>query len=123
MLEVLYCLAYTAGNDTELCQNVSPQKLILHFFPSNICFSNLLCSEVFLVKIFAFLVERYEVTSQNVILYMNRIDSNPISFAFLMEQSVKADNYQPAKINIYDYYEPSVSDSLNRSMRLSRFVC
>ena len=41
---------------------------------------------------------------------MNRIDSNPTTFAFLMEQAIKVDNFQPGKINVYDYYEPSVSN-------------
>jgi len=54
-------------------------------------------------------VERYEVTNQNVILYLRRITANPLRIVFHMEQRIAVEKPQAGKVNVYDYYEPSVS--------------
>ena len=54
-------------------------------------------------------VERYEVTNQNVILYLRRITAQQLRIVFHMEQRIPVERPQAAKVNVYYYNEPSVS--------------
>uniref|UniRef100_H2ZNR1 NTR domain-containing protein n=1 Tax=Ciona savignyi TaxID=51511 RepID=H2ZNR1_CIOSA len=53
-------------------------------------------------------VDRYEETNQNVVLYLHKITNETTTLSFEMRQNVRVEKPQPAKINVYDYYEPAV---------------
>ncbi|XP_076805082.1 complement C3-like isoform X2 [Clavelina lepadiformis] len=61
-------------------------------------------------------IERYEMSNQNIILYLNRIKSEPMVLTFRMEQTNPVTSPQPAKINVYDYYEPAIHCGLFYSL-------
>ena len=62
------------------------------------------------MNIFILTVDRYEITSVSVVFYLSSITSDPaIVLQFDMEQKVYVPLPEPAKIEVYDYYEPGVS--------------
>ena len=48
--------------------------------------------------------------------------TNPTKLAFDMEQEIPIHRLQPAKINVYAYYEPSVCNKLNFSFCSVPFI-
>ncbi|CAK8698071.1 unnamed protein product [Clavelina lepadiformis] len=54
------------------------------------------------------IIDQYEITQQNVIFYLTRIGAEGVTVAFDMIQEIEVKQPQPAKINVYDYYEPSI---------------
>uniref|UniRef100_H2YNV4 NTR domain-containing protein n=1 Tax=Ciona savignyi TaxID=51511 RepID=H2YNV4_CIOSA len=62
------------------------------------------------------LVDRYEITSHKVVLYLRRLGAQPTTLSFRMRQTVIVAKPQAAKINVYDYYEPSIKCGIFYSM-------
>ena len=57
-----------------------------------------------------FSVQRYEITDVSIIFYVSEIDTEePLRLAFDMRQTAFVNQPQPARIYVYDYYEPLVS--------------
>ena len=62
-----------------------------------------------LVMFFFFTVDRYEISDVSIVFYLQEIPVNsPVVLVFEMEQKVYIPLPEPAKINVYDYYEPAV---------------
>ncbi|CAK8698072.1 complement C3-like [Clavelina lepadiformis] len=54
------------------------------------------------------MVDRYEITDQNVVLYLPEITAEGVTVAFDMIQNIPVARPEPANIKVYDYYEPSI---------------
>ena len=70
----------------------------------------LFCSGYIVVKIdMFFTVDRYEISDVSIVFYLQEIPVNPpVVLVFEMEQKVYIPLPEPAKINVYNYYEPAV---------------
>ncbi|XP_066457063.1 alpha-2-macroglobulin-like [Eleutherodactylus coqui] len=52
------------------------------------------------------LVERTEISAQNLTIYLKKLTHETVSLAFAMEREAHVENLQPANVVIYDYYDP-----------------
>ncbi|XP_044152711.1 alpha-2-macroglobulin-like [Bufo gargarizans] len=52
------------------------------------------------------LVERTEITNQNISIYLSKLTHEPVSLNFAMEQEVHVEHLQPSVAAILDYYDP-----------------
>eukprot|EP00073_Rattus_norvegicus_P046431 XP_017448579.1 PREDICTED: murinoglobulin-1-like [Rattus norvegicus] len=50
-------------------------------------------------------VSRTEVTTNNVLLYLDQVTNQTLSFSFIIQQDIPVKNLQPAIVKVYDYYE------------------
>uniref|UniRef100_A0A0N4SVU1 Predicted gene 7298 n=1 Tax=Mus musculus TaxID=10090 RepID=A0A0N4SVU1_MOUSE len=50
-------------------------------------------------------VRRTEVSSNNVLLYLDQVNSHTLAFSFIIQQDFLVRNLQPAMVKVYDYYE------------------
>lgn len=52
------------------------------------------------------LVERTEITNQNISIYLSKLTHDHVSLKFAMEQEVHVEHLQPSVAAILDYYDP-----------------
>ncbi|XP_056385113.1 alpha-2-macroglobulin-like protein 1 [Hyla sarda] len=52
------------------------------------------------------LVERTEVSAENITIYLSKLTHEPVSFVFSLEQEAPVQNLQPASAVVFDYYDP-----------------
>ncbi|KAM3912628.1 alpha-2-macroglobulin-like [Leptodactylus fuscus] len=52
------------------------------------------------------IVERTEITAQNVSIYLKKVSHEAFSLVFCMEQEAHVENLQPANAAVIDYYNP-----------------
>ncbi|OBS79580.1 hypothetical protein A6R68_22218, partial [Neotoma lepida] len=50
-------------------------------------------------------VSRTEVSINNVLLYVDQVTNQTLSFSFVIQQDIPVKNLQPAIVKVYDYYE------------------
>ncbi|CAO2606457.1 Mug1, partial [Lemmus lemmus] len=50
-------------------------------------------------------VSRTEVSTSNVLLYVDQVTNQTLAFSFIVQQDIPVMNLQPAIVNVYDYYE------------------
>ncbi|XP_032763294.1 murinoglobulin-1 [Rattus rattus] len=50
-------------------------------------------------------ISRTEVTTTNVLLYLDQVTNQTLSFSFIIQQDIPVKNLQPAIVKVYDYYE------------------
>ncbi|XP_051011619.1 pregnancy zone protein-like [Acomys russatus] len=50
-------------------------------------------------------IQRTEVSTNHVLIYIEKLTNQTMSFSFLVEQDIPVKNLQPASIKVYDYYE------------------
>ncbi|XP_040217255.1 alpha-2-macroglobulin-like [Rana temporaria] len=51
------------------------------------------------------LIQRSEIQTDMVTLYLNEVGHDPINLSFLVEQDIEVKDLKPATVKIYDYYE------------------
>ncbi|XP_073541261.1 pregnancy zone protein-like isoform X2 [Phyllobates terribilis] len=51
------------------------------------------------------LIQRSEIQTDLVTLYLDQIDHNPITLSFMVEQDIVVKDLKPATAKVYDYYE------------------
>ncbi|CAK8698466.1 unnamed protein product [Clavelina lepadiformis] len=54
------------------------------------------------------IVDRYEISNHNVVFYLKEITTEGVVLSFDMVQNIPVAKPEPAKINVYDYYEPFI---------------
>ncbi|KAM7335545.1 hypothetical protein ACRRTK_006022 [Alexandromys fortis] len=50
-------------------------------------------------------IQRTDVTTNHVLVYIEKLTSQSLSFSFLVEQDIPVKNLKPAPVKVYDYYE------------------
>ncbi|XP_036037851.1 pregnancy zone protein-like [Onychomys torridus] len=50
-------------------------------------------------------IQRTEVNTNHVLVYIEKLTNQTLSFSFLVEQDIPVKNLQPVPIKVYDYYE------------------
>ncbi|XP_038176281.1 murinoglobulin-1-like isoform X2 [Arvicola amphibius] len=50
-------------------------------------------------------VSRTEVSTNNVLFYMDQVTNQTLTFSFVVQQDIPVINLQPAIVKVYDYYE------------------
>ncbi|XP_059112905.1 pregnancy zone protein-like [Peromyscus eremicus] len=50
-------------------------------------------------------IQRTEVNTNHVLVYIEKLTNQILSFSFLVEQDIPVKNLKPAPIKVYDYYE------------------
>ncbi|KAL1791017.1 pregnancy zone protein-like, partial [Sigmodon hispidus] len=50
-------------------------------------------------------IQRTEVNTNHVLVYVEKLTNQTLSFSFLVEQDIPVKNLKPAPIKVYDYYE------------------
>uniref|UniRef100_A0A8C0XD05 Alpha-2-macroglobulin n=1 Tax=Castor canadensis TaxID=51338 RepID=A0A8C0XD05_CASCN len=50
-------------------------------------------------------MSRTEVSSNNVLIYLDQVTSQTLSFSFTVQQDIPVRNLKPALVKVYDYYE------------------
>ncbi|XP_038175866.1 pregnancy zone protein-like [Arvicola amphibius] len=50
-------------------------------------------------------IQRTDVTTNHVLIYIEKLTSQSLSFSFLVEQDIPVKNLKPAPVKVYDYYE------------------
>ncbi|XP_071985679.1 alpha-2-macroglobulin-like [Engystomops pustulosus] len=51
------------------------------------------------------LIQRSDIQTDLVTLYLDQIDRNPVDLSFMVEQDVVVKDLKPATVKVYDYYE------------------
>ncbi|XP_075699317.1 alpha-2-macroglobulin-like protein 1 [Rhinoderma darwinii] len=52
------------------------------------------------------LVEKTEISVQNISIYLSKLNHETVSFVFSLEQDAHVENLQPAHAAVFDYYDP-----------------
>ncbi|CAO2606747.1 Pregnancy zone protein [Lemmus lemmus] len=50
-------------------------------------------------------IQRTDVTTNHVLVYIEKLTRQSLSFSFLVEQDIPVKNLKPAAVKVYDYYE------------------
>uniref|UniRef100_A0A8C9P276 Uncharacterized protein n=1 Tax=Spermophilus dauricus TaxID=99837 RepID=A0A8C9P276_SPEDA len=50
-------------------------------------------------------IQRTEVSTNHVLIYLRKLTNKSLSFSFLVEQDMQVKNLKPATVKAYDYYE------------------
>ncbi|CAH7422708.1 pregnancy zone protein [Phodopus roborovskii] len=50
-------------------------------------------------------IQRTEVNTNHVLVYVEKLTNRTLSFSFLVEQDIPVENLKPAPVKVYDYYE------------------
>uniref|UniRef100_A0A8C2MXY6 PZP, alpha-2-macroglobulin like n=1 Tax=Cricetulus griseus TaxID=10029 RepID=A0A8C2MXY6_CRIGR len=50
-------------------------------------------------------IQRTEVNTNHVLVYVEKLTNHTLSFSFLVEQDIPVENLKPAPVKVYDYYE------------------
>ncbi|XP_005365348.1 pregnancy zone protein-like [Microtus ochrogaster] len=50
-------------------------------------------------------IQRTDVTTNHVLVYIEKLTNQSLSFSFLVEQDIPVKNLKPAPVKVYDYYE------------------
>lgn len=50
-------------------------------------------------------IERTEVNTNHVLIYIEKLTNQTLSFSFVVEQDIPVKNLKPAPVKVYDYYE------------------
>ncbi|KAM4671516.1 alpha-2-macroglobulin-like isoform 2-T2 [Amazona ochrocephala] len=51
------------------------------------------------------LIERTEISTNHVLVYVEKLSSETLSFSFTVEQDIPVQGLKPAQVKVYDYYE------------------
>uniref|UniRef100_A0A672V6X4 Alpha-2-macroglobulin n=1 Tax=Strigops habroptila TaxID=2489341 RepID=A0A672V6X4_STRHB len=51
------------------------------------------------------LIERTEISTNHVLVYVEKLSSETLSFSFAVEQDIPVQGLKPAQVKVYDYYE------------------
>ncbi|XP_073451724.1 alpha-2-macroglobulin-like [Aquarana catesbeiana] len=51
------------------------------------------------------LIQRSEIQTDMVTLYLNEVGHDPVNLSFMVEQDIEVKNMKPAIVKVYDYYE------------------
>ncbi|XP_073451722.1 alpha-2-macroglobulin-like [Aquarana catesbeiana] len=51
------------------------------------------------------LIQRSEIQTDMVTLYLNEVGHDPVNLSFMVEQDIEVKNRKPAIVKVYDYYE------------------
>ncbi|XP_075697341.1 uncharacterized protein LOC142662932 [Rhinoderma darwinii] len=51
------------------------------------------------------LIQRSDIRTDMVTLYLDQLDHNPVNLSFMVEQDIVVKNLKPAPAKVYDYYE------------------
>lgn len=51
------------------------------------------------------LIQRSEIQTDMVTLYLNEVGHDPVNLSFMVEQDIEVKNLKPAIVKVYDYYE------------------
>ncbi|XP_027760748.1 alpha-1-macroglobulin-like, partial [Empidonax traillii] len=50
-------------------------------------------------------IQRTEVNPNHVLLYIEQLSSETLSFSFTVERDIPVQGLKPAQVKVYDYYE------------------
>ncbi|PKK16536.1 alpha-2-macroglobulin-like, partial [Columba livia] len=50
-------------------------------------------------------IERTELSTNHVLVYLEKLGSETLSFSFTVERDVPVQGLKPAQVKVYDYYE------------------
>ncbi|XP_035171342.1 alpha-1-macroglobulin-like [Oxyura jamaicensis] len=64
-----------------------------------------LVSSFQLSSIQPFQIQRTEVSSNHVLVYIEKLNYETLSFSFTVERDIPVQGLKPAQVKVYDYYE------------------